>query len=602
MSFSKTLCLLALLSCIVDAASVSSRVEFRPPEREHISAFEGLKGGDEDNANFQDAVTEEDSKDYIENELGSVATERVEQLHRAQGLLQETDINAKRQVLTEYELNRGKGSTEVRRASTKTLLQNVLGEHNNNDRFENQDQPTPTTISSPMRDLSGSVFDDDQSEGDTSRSRRDGSGAPLRGSLARQARNSNGSRQQVQCRCEYPDENVYQESEGGGSPSSPTSSSVLDSLDIFQNRPKNDSNDATQPFDIHNVFNWRRLGQVKKKETKFEGSRKLTARSSIDVSNLYVVNGEYILSQNCWACQGVQHRCPGQTIDCPLWHMQCSLPVNAGNGERRGPSYGMGKGKGKRGGGSNYYGKGMGKSGKKGGKSGKKHRGLFSEDDSSVDEDSSERVSMRSALAPRNLRRISDHFASDRDARMFNHRDPNDQVRDAFTLPNNLGDTLNGVKTPNRENDPGDSTNIRVSAPRNPSGQGTFDLVLSTIKAPNRSDDLIKDLHEGGSGSCNGNSCGGNVDSCRVVMLPASHPRCNLPPGPPGPLPSGPPGPLPPGPPGPPPPTLSARPSVAPSTLPSRPPTPSQCPDSCTCLDLPEPTPKPTPEPSSPTP
>ena len=503
MLFSKTLYLLGLLGCIADAASLSSRVKsHRPPEREKKSAFEGLEGGDEDNANFEDIFTGEDSIYNFDNEVGSVATEEVEQLYSTRALLQETAFHSQGQFSRGYVLNRVGGSTEIKRASTKTLPQIFLGEQKYNDRVENQDQPTPST----MMDLLASAFDDEKSEGDTAAS----PGALLRSSRARQPRNGNGSRQQVQCRCEYPDENVYPGSGGGGAPPSSTSSSALDSLGIFQNRPRNGNNDSIRSVAIRKVFNWRRLGQAKKNVEKFEGSRKLTARGSIDASDLRIVNGERILSRHCWTCQGVQYRCPGQTINCPLWDMQCILPVNTDNSVGRGASYGMGKGMGK-------SGRTGGKSGKTGGKSGKKRRGLLFEDDSSVDEGSSERVSMRSVLAPRSLRRISDHSASGRDLRIFNHRKPNEQV--------GYGGILYGFKTSYRENDPRASTNGAFTVSDN------LDSILRDIKAPNRRDDLVEDLrgggdHSGGGGSCNGN-CGGNFDSCRTVMLPASHPRCN---------------------------------------------------------------------------
>ena len=585
----KILCLLAVLACIADAttSSTSSRLEFRhPPERQDsiIEEREWLENIDRnDNVNDDSIQTTSilslrNVRELLESEVGSVGDAEVQHLHRK--LLQASTTGSRRAVLTDYLLNRNPGGlTEVKRAKTKTLARNILLLQDG-DEEDGEDTSGTTKASSRMFDDLASVFDGNKA-GATSRSRRDSRDAPLRSSTPRQARqnrNGGGGRQQVPCRCEYPGEDIYgtgrnkassssfssssstaadtssradfpdvlvrHKADRKNSPWAPDSStsSALDSFEMFET--KSEDGEPVRESSARRFFNWRRLGDAKLVEIKFPTSRNLASQGHVDASNLIEVNGEYVLSRDCWSCENVQYRCPGDPIDCPLWDMQCSLPSfmdsdgggGTGSGKKGGGGYdsyggkkGYGKGGGKKGygkgGGKKSYGKGGGKKGYgKGG--GKKRRELLSDDESAVEPDIMSGSRSRRILAPRSLRGLPERI---------NPRAKAKGVGSSSTL--SLFDLARGVRPTNTREDDAGAADTGFVRPSNQRDQGTvavkgndsFNSVFGRMRSPNRRSDVDEDARSSTGGSkCSGGCGGKSFDSCRIVMLPADHPRCNF--------------------------------------------------------------------------
>lgn len=541
--------------------------------------------------------------------------------------------HAQHAILTEYVLQSDPqlGTTEIKRTNTKTQLHNILlkgyedGDDGDDDHDDTMDtdlskstrtgSTTTTTEEESRMNVLALAFDDpsDQQEQGTSRSRRDSPDAPLRSIMGRQAgrnRNNGLGRQPVQCRCEYPDENIYQHSGGGNKASSSSSSwtnnkrtqtdstspgldsvadafgsnkasssssstpwtetestsSALDSFRVFE-KDTDTTDTSPRHFSKRTFFDWRRLGDADEMVgIQFKGARRhLASQGHLDATNLREVNGEYVLSQDCWACQNIQYRCPGETIDCPLWDMQCSLPsygdvdgsggsgggsggYEYGYGSGKGSGNGMGKKGGKKGSDFDYYGyysgkkggySGKGYAGKKGGygkKGGKKHRGLLV-DSLYVDEDRVKPTHHRSVRPPRSLRRGLDLSRQPiRDLMFIN---PHSQTKYGTSKATSAtwADLLQGVRSSNVRDDTIDSTAAKFSNPRNPN-ENTSDVVtvkdnlvsvLAKRRAPNRRDDIDEDVRNdnGGGKKCNRGCSHKTFDSCRIVMLPSSHPRCN---------------------------------------------------------------------------
>jgi hypothetical protein len=231
-----------------------------------------------------------------------------------------------------------------------------------------------------------------------------------------------------------------------------------------------------------------------------EKSRLLSSQGHLDASNLREIDGEYILSKECWACQNIKYKCPGDTIDCPLWNMQCSLPS-------LGDTWGGG------GGGSifdtkwNDDSKGLHKGLKSQHKHFKGKKGDFREELNRGKKGNggrrghrllarsfSERISksLKRGLSPL----ISSKFygakpssveeaASERDIQDY-------QNHNSFTTHDSFIDARNHRKNVNRRR-------------KDKDGQG---------------------FHSQGKRKCH-NNCGDTIDYCRIVLLPASHPNCN---------------------------------------------------------------------------
>ncbi len=594
----KILCFVAILAYIADATTTatSSRREFqRPPEKENSSTREtvdGIEAFDEndDLVKATSTLTIDNVRRMLENKDGSVGDAEVDLVHRK--LLSADSAHSQRAVLSEYLLNRNQdGGTQVKRANTKTLLQNIQLFQDQQDGMEdNRDAPHKTkkaSSSSILQDLVR-AFDGDKAAA-TSRSRRDSNDAPLRSSLprtSRQNRNGSGGRQKVPCRCEYPGENIYGSSGGGNKASSSSSSnptlndfgeftrykmdrdsppktldssplevltrnnrgrayapensdtstsSALDSFQVFE--IVDEDNDSVRKSSTRKYFNGRRLGDPKMVDVMFPTSRNLASQGHVDATNLLEVNGEYILSQSCWSCDNVQYRCPGEPIDCPLWDMQCSLPSYMDEGGRNG-----GAGKKDGGGGFDYYGGRKGHGGKKGygGKKGggKKRRGLLSDVESGVRPDDVSRDSGRSRriLTPRSLRRLTDRSENGRIMSIVDPRlkaDGSDSSSDRA-----LFNLVHGTRPSNTRDGDADFANARFFHASHPRDQGNtavtvsdnLNSVLARMRSPNQRAGVDEDEDEDARGSNGGNKCNGGCgktfDSCRIVMLPASHERC----------------------------------------------------------------------------
>jgi hypothetical protein len=478
----------------------------------------------EDNVSIDDeapldrdvTITENDLRDFIENEIGleSVSDEDIQELRRK--LVVDLPLELDRQVRSVDVIKRGE-TTTFKRVNTKTLLQNLLN------------QLEPSDVDSPIRqrdkgdkdlhDFVSSFFDGGNERASSlkkSRSRDHSHDSPDdRISVSRASRNYDCYDQTVACRCEYPGENVYRTSrDSSDTASTPGTSSLLDRFTSFRDRRFQDGELTTR-----SNFNWRRqLGKEKNKDKRF-----LASRNQVRADDFRVVNGERIISRNCNICRNVQYRCPGEPLDCPLWNYQCSVtiyPDRPATGSRPAPyDYGMGVMSGKGMGASKSYYHGMGKPkgasksyyygiGMMGGKhksasksydygmdmlGGKgmgasksyyRGRGLsgsegshreahrvprgLDSDDIELEISAGNRI-VRRILAPRNLRPSSGPSKA-RDLRIIsNPRIPGAQGSGVFTLSDNLDDILDQMKDPSPTTDPSDSESHgdKVSVPSN---------------------------------------------------------------------------------------------------------------------------------------
>ncbi len=132
MMSSKILCFLVILAYIADATTTATsfRRDFQhPPERENSSSLETLEGTEafdesDDFINVIPTMTVDNVREILENEVGPIGDAEVEHVHRM--LLLSKGAHSQRALISEYLMSRNPdGGTQVRRANTKTLLQNI---------------------------------------------------------------------------------------------------------------------------------------------------------------------------------------------------------------------------------------------------------------------------------------------------------------------------------------------------------------------------------------------------------------------------------------------------------------------------------------------
>jgi hypothetical protein len=508
-------------------------------------------------------VTREDSSHHVMD----ASNKEQQQQHRVLGSVDASQ----RHILSEYLVNHSEGTststTEVKRAETKTRLGTFM---NLDERATTGTPEAP--VSKTLLDYKSLFEGDDGSDynnHDKSRSRENDVREAERSSAVTNRQNMGRGQQRVNCRCEYPGEGVYGSTSAADTFSSSTSSSssnsaLMNQFGVFKKGDGTTNNVATRTSTIRNMFNWRRLGKtVSNDAPKFQTAAEQNSRhlGAFDTTNLRVVNGERVLPSNCWACANVQYRCPGESMNCPMWDMQCTTYGGGGGGGKQFDSNGGG-------GGNNYnsYGKGAGKrrgkgkgGGKSRGKGGKKRRDLLLTDDEEheeffFDEDMDEEffeededtAVHRSVLPPRGLRPPTTTGFSGRHLGIMSPRDGD--VGPVFTISDNWKDIVGGVTSPKKTltvgNDPAADSDQRFSSPKNlnsNNGGSALTLgddlgsILNRMKAPNREDGFDRldrddfDVHgaggsrgggkrrkkgKGGKGNNYGNSGGGsNYDS-----------------------------------------------------------------------------------------